>query len=160
MGEGTDMNRLAALAHGLSGLSRAVIDYTIAVKQAVDAAKQPGFSTESWAPLAALVDTARLERVGNFKEVMDWGQYLGFLTAWAPTAQWDCTFKRVTEHGSLVFLELEERTSGAGFSSVVNSLSLYEFDAAGRIVHVDIYLQMPLPDPAMLAGYQDVDMGG
>ena len=30
---------------------------------------------------------------------------------------------------------------GGGAESVVNSLSLYEFDAAGNLVHLDIYLQ-------------------
>ncbi len=64
------------------------------------------------APLAALVATERFERVGNFKEVMAWDDYVGFLTAWAPTAEWECSFKRVTEAPVLRILELEESSRG------------------------------------------------
>lgn len=140
-----------------TGLCRTVLDYSVIVKQIVDSAKKAGFTADSWAPLAALVDTDRFERVGNFKEVMDWPAYIGFLTDWAPTAEWECSFKRVTEKGGLVFLELEERTSSAGFNSVVNSLSVYQFDEAGRITHVDVYLQMELPPAEMLQSYQGVN---
>lgn len=140
-----------------TGLCRTVLDYSVIVKQVVDSAKKAGFDAGSWAPLAALVDTDRFERVGNFKEVMDWPAYIGFLTDWAPTAEWECSFKRVTEKGGLVFLELEERTSSAGFNSVVNSLSVYQFDEAGRITHVDVYLQMELPPAEMLQSYQGVN---
>ena len=141
-----------------SGLSRQVLEYSRLMKQLVDQAKQPGFSEASWAPVAAMVDTERFRRVGNFKEVMTWGEYIAFLTPWAMSSGWECSFRRVTEAPGLVFLELEERSEIGGHTSVVNSVSVYQFDAAGKLFHLDIYLQMPMPDPAMLANYADVKM--
>lgn len=141
-----------------SGLSRAVLDYSVIMKRMVGEAKQPGFSEESWAPLADLIATDEFVRVGNFKEVMDWQGYVEFLTAWATACEWECSFKRITEVGNVVFLELEERASAGDFSNVVNSLSVYEFDDAGKIRHVDIYLQMAMPAADVHEAYEGVDI--
>jgi len=141
------------------GLARKVMDYSLTMKKLVDAAKQPGFSIESWEPLARFVDTRRFERIGNFKEVMSWPEYVRFLTGWATTSEWECSFRRVTDGDKIVLLELEERSSSGGASNVVNSVSVYEFDDDSRIVHLDIYLQMPLPDPAMLQSYASMRLG-
>jgi hypothetical protein len=139
-----------------SGLSRTVLDYSRLMKRLVDMAKQPGFSVDSWAPLAELVAVDDFERVGNFKEVMNWKDYVDFLTNWAMGSEWDCSFKRITEVDNVVFLELEERTVMPEFSSAVNSLSVYEFDDAGKIRHLDIYLQMPIPEAALPDAYEGV----
>lgn len=139
-----------------SGRSRIVLDYSLLVKKIVDSAQEPGFSTQSWAPLAALVDTASFQRVGNFKEVMSWGEYVDFLTQWAPAAQWECSFKRITERGNLVFLELEERSVMGEFSNVVNSLSVYEFNSDDKLKYIDVYLQMELPPADILKSYEGV----
>lgn len=152
----TQDHPLEAIARDHQGLARKALDYTLTMKEVVDAAKRPGFSAEAWKPLAALVDTERFERVGNFKEVMDWQEYVAFLSRWAPSAEWDCTFHRVTQGENLAILELEERTTAGAASNTVNSVSVYEFDGEGRIVHIDIYLQMALPDPAMLASYDGI----
>lgn len=136
-----------------SGLSRKVLDYSLLMKRLVDSARQPGFSSASWAPLTELIATDEFVRVGNFKEVMRWPDYIDFLTSWAMASAWECSFKRVTEVGSTVFLELEERSRIGDFSSVVNSMSVYEFNAAGKIHHLDIYLQMALPSGDMLKSY-------
>ena len=96
--------------------------------------------------------------MGNFKEVMNWQEYVTFLTNWASNSEWECSFKRITEAGNVVFLELEERSRIGDFSNSVNSVSVYEFDKAGKITHVDIYLQMALPDPDMLGSYADVEI--
>lgn len=148
------LQEVSDVIESYSGLSRVVLDYSMVVKQVVDSAKKEGFSASSWEPLAELVDTEKFERVGNFKEVMNWQEYADFLTRWAPSADWECSFKRITEKSGIVFLELEERSSAAGFNSVVNSLSVYEFNAAGKIIHVDIYLQMELPPAEMLKSYE------
>ncbi|EHB57900.1 hypothetical protein MycrhDRAFT_0335 [Mycolicibacterium rhodesiae JS60] len=139
-------------------LSATVLDYSALMKRLVDEAKQPGFTTESWAPLAELIDTENFVRVGNFKEVMNWAEYVSFLTNWATSSEWDSEFKRVTEVGNVVFLELEERSRIGAFSNSVNSVSVYEFDAAGKITRIDVYLQMALPDPDMLASYEGVEI--
>ncbi|MCK9929651.1 hypothetical protein MXD62_21170 [Frankia sp. Mgl5] len=141
-----------------TGLSRAALDYTQLMKKLVDAGKQPGFSADSWAPVAELVAVDSFERIGPFKEVMNWPEYVAFLTQWAQTAEWECSFKRVTEIGSLVLLELEERSMTGGFSSTVNSATTYEYDADGKVVHLAVYLQMQLPDPETLKSYEGIQI--
>jgi len=139
-----------------TGLSRKVLEYSQIMKRLVDSARQPGFSVESWAPLVELVAIDEFERVGNFKEVMNWQDYVNFLTNWAMSSEWECSFKRVTEVGNVVFLELEERSRMGDYSSVVNSVSVYEFNSAGKIGHIDIYLQMELPGSEVLKNYEGV----
>jgi hypothetical protein len=136
-----------------SGLSRKVLEYSLIMKRLVDTAKQPGFSVESWAPLAELVAVDEFERIGNFKEVMTWPQYVDFLTKWAMHSEWEGSFKRVTEHDGVVFLELEERSRVGEHTSVVNSVSVYEFNAAGKLRHLDILLQMEPMNPEMMQAY-------
>ena len=141
-----------------SGLSRIVLDYSQIMTRLVHRAKQPGWNEECWAPLAELVDTANFERVGNFKEVMNWAEYVAFLTGWAAGCEWDRSFNRITQVPGLGSLELEERVRFGDFASAVNSISVYEFNADGKIVHLDIYLQMALPDPASLESYEGIQI--
>jgi len=144
---------------GYSGRRRTVLDYCVTTKRLVDEAKKPGFTAESWAPLAELVSVDEFERVGAFKEVMTWSDYVEFLTNWATSSEWECSFRRITETDGLVFLELEERSRIGDFSNAVNSLSVYEFDGAGKIRHIDLYLQMELPPGDMLARLDTADTG-
>ncbi len=141
-----------------SGRSRAVLEYALTTKRLVDSAKRPGFTVESWVPLAELVAVEEFERVGNFKEVMNWSEYVGFLTNWATNSEWEGSFKRVSEVGGVVFLELEERSRIGDFESVVNSMSVYEFTEANKIRHIDVYLQMALPSTDMLTSYDGVEI--
>ncbi|ONH30784.1 hypothetical protein [Pseudofrankia asymbiotica] len=143
-----------------TGRSRVVLEYSRLMKTMVDAAKQPGFTVDSWAPVAALVNVAEFERVGNFKEVMSWPEYAAFLTAWASTSEWECSFRRITEAGGVVLLELEERSRVGDHTSVVNSATVYDFDEAGKITHLSVYLQMALPDPEMLGSYEGIGISG
>lgn len=139
-----------------TGLSRTVLEYSRITKTIVDLAKLPGFSVENWGPLSDLVDTDAFERVGNFKEVMDWSQYIDFLTNWAGSSEWEGSFKRITETSGLVFLELEERSIVGDFTSIVNSVSVYEFNDSGKIRHIDVYLQMTFPEMGMLESYDGI----
>ena len=150
------LKELNQVVGNYSGLSRKVLEYSQIMKRLVDSARQPGFSVNSWAPLAELVAVDEFERVGNFKEVMNWHDYVKFLTNWASSSEWDCSFKRITESGNVVLLELEERSKTGGYSSVVNSVSVYEFNSAGKIRHLDIYLQMEMPPLEMLKTYEGV----
>lgn len=154
------MTSLREVADDHTGRVRTTLLYAVATKSVVNRAKAPGFSEESWKPLRDLVVPEKFIRVGNFKEVMRWDEYVAFLTSWAPNAEWDCTFKRVTEHDGLVFLELEEHSTVGEFHSVVNSISVYEFDADDRITRIDLYLQMALPATEMLEGYEGVEISG
>lgn len=150
------LHDLGAVIGTYSGLARKALDYTETMKSLVDAAKAPDFWSQRWDDLAAFVDTAAFERVGNFKEVMTWPEYVGFLDGWARNSEWECSFKRLTQNDDVVIVELEERSKVGGVTSAVNSMSVYEFDEAEKIHHLDIYLQMPLPDLEMLKSYEGI----
>ncbi|MFA7601367.1 MAG: hypothetical protein WCY29_00040 [Novosphingobium sp.] len=122
--------------------ARKVLQYGEIIERTVRAAKEPGFTEAGWDELAALLDVDRFERVGNDKVAMGWAVYRGLLMQWATTTDFRSEFRRISEVGNLVFLELtEHNTPRGGSESVVNSCTLYEFDDAGRLVHLDIYLQ-------------------
>ena len=143
---------MATIAHDLTWtdasavdgpLARKVLEYTETIERIVVSAKDPGFDAEAgWANLEALLDVARFERVGNDKARMGWAVYRDLLNKWGGTTEFWKEFHRISEVGSRVFLELtEHNTPKGGAESVVNSMSVYEFDDAGRLVHLDIYLQ-------------------
>ncbi|MGE2837057.1 hypothetical protein [Mycobacterium sp. SMC-4] len=144
------MTTIDEAINGTTGRSRAVLQYSQTMSRLVKSAKEPGFSEQSWEPLAELIALDDFVRIGPFKEVMNWAEYTEFLTTWAKSSDWDCSFKRISETGEIVLLELEERSQIGDFSSVVNSASVYEFDADNKITLVAIYLQMQLPDQAPL----------
>ncbi|MBW8752591.1 MAG: hypothetical protein JF595_00320 [Sphingomonadales bacterium] len=122
--------------------ARKVMQYGDTIERTVRAAKEPGFTEAGWDELASLLDTAKFERVGNDKVAMGWEVYRGLLMGWATTTDFWSEFRRISEVGNLVFLELtEHNTPRRGAESVVNSCTLYEFDEAGKLVHLDIYLQ-------------------
>lgn len=123
--------------------SSKVMRYGEIIERTVKKAKEPGFSEKTgWAELEELIALDTFERVGNDKARMGWPVYRGLLTQWATTTDFWSEFHRISEVGNLVFLELtEHNTPRGGVESVVNSLSLYEFDADGKLCHLDIYLQ-------------------
>jgi len=125
-------------------LAQQVLDFEATVKRLVKAAKDPGFTAADWAPLAEFVATGEFERVGTWMEVMNWPQYTEFMTQWASSSMgFDTVLRRISELPGLVYLELEERHTRPGGVAVVNSLSVYEFNAGGKIKHLDVYLQQP-----------------
>lgn len=136
-----------------TGRSRAVLEYSRTMKTLVTRAKEPDFTVESWAPLAELIDTENFVRIGPFKEVMNWAEYAEFLTNWARSSSWDCSYQRLTEAAELVLLELEEFSEIGDFRSVVNTASVYEFSTENKIRYIAVYLQMQLPDPAMMPSF-------
>ena len=126
----------------LGTLVRKVLHYGDVMERTVVAAKEPGFGDAGWAELEALMDTAKFQRVGNDKAQMGWAVYRELLTGWATTTDFWSEFRRISEVGNVVFLELtEHNTPRGGQESVVNSMSVYQYDDAGKLVHLDIYLQ-------------------
>lgn len=115
--------------------------FTDTIEHLVPAAKEPGFSRERWAPLTELVATDRFERVGIWREVMDWEAYLDFLTGFAAAKGFESTVRRVTECSNIVFYEIEERHIKDGRVNVVNSMNAFEFDDEGLICRLDVYIQ-------------------
>jgi hypothetical protein len=147
---------LADVAAQNGPLSRKVLQYSAIMKQLVDKAKQHGFTERDWTTaMQDLVDFDHFQRIGNNLEVQTWPEYTRLLTAWAATAQWENTFKRITEVPGRVYLELEERSVlPNGQHTTVNSVSVYEFNAAGKLHHLDIYLQHLPFDPTAIADFE------
>jgi hypothetical protein len=132
---------IATAAQRYSGNMRTAIEYGMFQKRLMDRSKTADdYSPDEWLGLKQFV-TDDFERIGNFKEVMTFQDMVGFLQAWAPTQHWEGSFKRVSEQDNVVFLELEERVGEGDEQTAVNSVTVYEFDDAGKIRHLDVYLQ-------------------
>ncbi len=126
----------------LTGLSRRALEYGMCQMRIADRAKGPDYSEDEWDALDEFVVKDEFERIGNFKEVMAYEDMKRFLKQWCLTSHWEGSFKRVHEHENVVLLELEERNTYNGETTVVNSVSVYEFNEEGRLRHLDVYLQM------------------
>jgi len=121
-------------------LTRKALDYAQTMQRLLPGAKEPN----DWAPLEAFVAVDEFERVGTFLEVQNWKQYTEMLTQWASaTSRFEMTPRRVSELPGLVYLEIEERHFRGINADVVNSMTVFEFDVAGKIRHLDVYLQHP-----------------
>jgi hypothetical protein len=127
------------------GLARKVLQYSATFNQIVQKAKQPGFAAAAWAPLEKLVDVDKFERVGVFLsgrvEVITWPQYTKYLSQFAGATSWEGTLRRITEVPGLVILELVERNTTQGVTHVANTVTIYEFNDADKLCHLDVYVQ-------------------
>ena len=95
-----------------------------------------------WAPLAEFVAVDDFERVGTFLEVQNWNQYTEMLTRWASaTESFETTVRRISEFGALVYYEIEERHFRGDNVNVINSMTVFEFDAHDKIRRLNVYLQ-------------------
>jgi hypothetical protein len=121
-------------------LTEKVLEYESILKEIAPGARAPS----DWAPLAALVAVDQFERIGTFLEAQNWGQYTEMLTDWAQSMDsFETTPRRVTEQRNFVFFEIEERHRRGETVNVVNSMTVFEFDADSKIRHLDVYLQQP-----------------
>src|SRR5262249_3590020 len=125
------------------GLSRQVLRYSEGFLRIVKQIKQPGFSAAEWAPLEEIVDVANFRRMGVFltsrSEVSNWQQYKQLITQYGGATAWEGTLRRITEVPGLVFLELEERNTRDGITDVSNTVTIYEFNQAGKLCKLDVY---------------------
>jgi hypothetical protein len=137
----TMQNIAEAQARVTGRLAPIALEYAAIYDRVVPLAREPGFGEHAWAPLEALIAVDDFERVGLQKEVMDWPAYRAALTAFARSGGWEGTFRRVTEAPGLVFLELVERLTKGERVTVINTMSVFEFDEADKIRHLDIYVQ-------------------
>ena len=121
-------------------LTRRVLEYEQTLKALVPDVQ----SAADWAPLAELVAVESFERVGTFLEEQTWEQYTEMLTMWASSiARFETTAKRISELPGVVYFEIEERHFRGDTVSVVNSLTVFEFDDDARIRSLRVYLQQP-----------------
>ena len=125
---------------GEGPLTRRVLQYEQAMKALV-----PDVQTAAdWAALVEFVAVDVFERVGTFLEVQTWEQYTEMLTMWASSiARFETTPKRISELPGVVYFEIEERHFRGDSVSVVNSLTVFEFDADAKIRSLRVYLQQP-----------------
>jgi hypothetical protein len=121
-------------------LTRAVLDYVATMTDLVPGVR----AAADWAPLAEFVAVDDFERIGTFLEVQTWQEYLEMLTGWASaTTRFETTVHRISELPGVVYYEIEERHFRGDDVHVVNSLTVFSFDAGGKIRHLDVYLQQP-----------------
>ena len=127
-----------------TGLSRKVLQYCERFLQVVNRIKKPGFSEADWASLEELVDVQKFQRVGVFLsaqvEVSNWQQYKSFITQYGGMTSWEGTLRRITEVPGLVYLELEERNSRNNVTDISNTVTIYKFNEAGKLIHLDVYV--------------------
>lgn len=127
-----------------TGLTQQVIAYGEGFEHVIAALKQGEADEADWARLEALVDAAAFERVGMFLtaevETIDWPTYRRYVSQYGHMTGWDGKLRRITESGNVVFQELEERNTRAGVTDISNTVTVFEFNEAGRIVHLDVYV--------------------
>jgi hypothetical protein len=125
-------------SEGPGPLTQRVLEYDRALQRLVAEVGDPA----DWTPLIEFVAVQDFERVGTFLEVQDWDEYTEMLTRWASaTESFETTVRRISETGALVYYEIEERHFRGGTVNVINSMTVFEFDANERIRRLNVYLQ-------------------
>jgi hypothetical protein len=131
-------------AEAYTGLSRKVLQYSEGFLEIVGKIKRPGFAAADWAPLEELVDVKNFRRQGVFltdrAEISNWQEYKRLITQYGGMTSWEGTLRRITEVPGLVFLELEERNTRDGVTDVSHTVTIYEFNPAGKLLKLDVYV--------------------
>ena len=122
-------------------LTQKVLEFAGTIERTVPTAKVAALTDDAWAPLAALVATDVFERVGIWREVMDWQEYVAFLNKFASAKGFKSTVRRITETPNFVFYEIEEHHLKDGKTNIVNSMNVFGFDDQGKIRRLDVYIQ-------------------
>ena len=90
---------------------------------------------------ASLVAVDKFERIGIWRDAMNWHDYTAMLTEFAMANAFESGKKRIAEAGDRVYFDREERHIKGDDVNVVNAMSVYEFDDDGKIRHLDVYIQ-------------------
>jgi len=130
-----------------TGLSRKALQYSAAFVEVVNRLKTGAAPEAAWAPLEELIEVEAFERIGVFAaaetEVIGWQKYKSYISQYAGATSWEGTLRHITETPGRVILELEERNMQGGRTNFSNTVTIYEFNEAGKIHHLDVYV-MPL----------------
>ncbi len=120
-------------------LRRQVLDFNACQAKILAAGVK---SPADWEPMDEFIDVSNFKRVGAYLEELNFAEYCEFLAGWAAGGtQFEFTEFHVTEVGNALFQEIEEcHTRGAHFIRK-NVIAVYRFNAAHKIVHLDIYEQ-------------------
>jgi hypothetical protein len=134
------------------GLSQAVIAYGECFARIAAKAKLGPLGNADWAEMESLVDVPHFTREGVFlgpmASVIDWPTYRQTVTQYAAKTDWEGTLRHITEGPSRVILELEERNTRNGVTDISNTVTIYEFNAAGKLRHLDVYVMPKGERPA------------
>ena len=117
------------------------MDYIAHVKRLYRAANLSNFAVADWAPLAELITVDDFEWVSHNREVLNWEEYIQYLTQWARSMTWESTVHRIHQWQNVVFLEHDERYTFDDRVNAVRSITVFEFNPAGKIQRVAVYLQ-------------------
>lgn len=127
-----------------SGNSRSVIAYSEAFSELAEKAKAGPLTDADWQPIERLVNVAEFVREGVFlgpqAETIDWPTYRSYVSQYGGHTSWEGTLRHITEVDGRVILELEERNTRGGVTDVSNTVTIYEFDEAGLLRHLDVYV--------------------
>lgn len=127
-----------------TGLTRKVIEYSEAFARVVQKAKDGPLVDADWETIERLVDVNRFERMGAFlgpdAEIITWPKYKFYVSQYAANSTWEGTLRHVTGQPGRVILELEERNGRDGVVDVSNTVTIYEFDEADKLRHLDVYV--------------------
>jgi hypothetical protein len=126
------------------GLSRKVLQYSERFKHIADKIRAGTITDADWASMEELVDVPNFQREGVFLtdkvEVINWQQYKNIISQYAGATTWEGTLRRITEVPGLVFLELEERNTRDGVTDVSHTVTIYEFNNAGKLRKLHVYV--------------------
>ena len=101
-----------------------------------------GATDADWEEISDCIATDEFKRVGAYLEELNWEEYLRFLTQWAGGGtRFEMTVFRISEIGNTVFKEIEERHYRGDEFIRKNVMSVYRFNDARKIIHLDIYEQ-------------------
>jgi hypothetical protein len=115
-----------------------VLEYDRVMTELVPRVETPA----DWEPLTRFVAVDDFERVGTFLEVQDWAAYTEMLTGWATAIDsFETSVHRISEVANLVYYEIEEQHQRAGNVTVLNTLTVFEFDGEDLIRRLDVFLQ-------------------
>jgi hypothetical protein len=132
-----------AQAEAPGPLAQRVLEYGRRFGQVLGLASERPLTDADWEPLGELLDKGRFERIGGYNQAMGWSEYLGLLNGFAGVSTWQAKVRRITEASGRVYLELVEsgqRRDGSS-SFETNTLTVYEFDEAQKLVRLWVYLQ-------------------
>ena len=127
-----------------TGLTRVVIAYSEAFARLITSAKASTLNDADWQEIEQLVDVPSFVREGVFlgaqAEVINWPTYKSYVTQYGGHTSWEGTLRHVTETPGRVILELEERNTRDGVTHVANTVTVYEFTAADKLRHLEVYV--------------------
>lgn len=120
----------------LSSATRA-LHYVETVMDIARRANLPGHSLESWNALAPLVAAGAFRLTGPAKQALDWPATLTCLESWARAGNTGSVLRRLEEAGALAFMERDEPVTGQ--AQTRRTMTVFEFDAAGRLCRLDVF---------------------